>query len=235
MKWYRQLLHHDIWDYDVAAAPVLIDVKRNGQVIPALAQTTKYALMYILNRESGEPIFGIEERPVPQTTVPGEWTSPTQPFPVKPPPLSRNSFKKEDLSKVTPEHQAFCQNLWDSNELTDTVPFTPWKVGRNIVEFPGAQGGSNWWGAAFNPQLGLIIANVHNAGQWGHLEPANGGRGATDGTPLSYTKVPGPFNRFWDSSKRWSCAGRTVGRTGSGERQHGRHRVARDTRRFSGT
>ncbi len=206
MKWYRQLLHHDIWDYDLAAAPVLIDVRRNGQVIPALAQTTKFALMYILNRETGEPIFGIEERPVPQTTVPGEWTSPTQPFPVKPPPLSRNSFKKADLSTVTAEHKEFCQNLWDTNELTDTVPFTPWKAGLNILEFPGAQGGSNWWGAAFNPPLGLIIANVHNAGQWGHLEPsAGGGRGAAPGAPPSYSKVPGPFNRFWDTSKRWSC------------------------------
>jgi len=196
MKWYRQLVHHDIWDYDVAAAPVLIDVRRNGQVIPALAQTTKFALVYILNRETGEPIFGIEERPVPQTTVPGEWTSPTQPFPVKPPSLSRNSFKKADLATVTPEHAAFCKNLWETNELTDTVPFTPWKVGLNVLVFPGAQGGSNWWGAAFNPELGFLIANVHNAGQWGHLEPSGDG---------SYRKVPGPFNRFWDTSKRWSC------------------------------
>ena len=84
MKWYQQLVHHDIWDYDIAAAPVLIDVRRNGQVIPAVAQTDEDGLMFIFNRETGEPIFGVEERPVPQTTRPGEWTSPTQPFPVKP-------------------------------------------------------------------------------------------------------------------------------------------------------
>ena len=117
MKWYQQLVHHDIWDYDIAAAPVLIDVRRNGQVIPAVAQQTKMALMFIFNRETGEPIFGIEERPVPQTTAPGEWTSPTQPFPVKPPPLARNSLKQSELSKVTPEHQAFCEGLWDKYKL----------------------------------------------------------------------------------------------------------------------
>ena len=195
MKWYRQLVHHDIWDYDVSAAPVLIDVRRNGQVIPAVAQSTKMALLFIFNRETGEPIFGVEERPVPQTTVPGEWTSPTQPFPVKPEPPSKNTFKRSELSTVTPEHAAFCQNLWDSNKLTDAVPYAPWKVGENTLVFPGAQGGSNWWGAAFNKPLGLIIANVHNAGQWGHLEKSGDG----------YRKVPGPFSRFWNNDSRWSC------------------------------
>ena len=201
MKWFQQLIHHDIWDYDVSAAPVLVDVRQNGRVIPAIAQTTKTAMMFIFNRETGEPIFGMEERPVPQTTVPGEWTSPTQPFPIKPPPLARNSFTRADLAKVTPEHQAFCENLWDSNGLTDTVPFQPWKVGANTLVFPGAQGGSNWWGAAFNKSLGLIIANVHNAGQWGRLEPVRGANGEITG----YTKVPGPSNRFWNIEKEMSC------------------------------
>jgi quinoprotein glucose dehydrogenase len=83
MRWYQQLLHHDIWDYDVAAAPVLVEVRRNGRVIPAVAETTKFGLMFIFNRETGEPIFGMEERPVPQTTLPGEWTSATQPLPTQ--------------------------------------------------------------------------------------------------------------------------------------------------------
>jgi quinoprotein glucose dehydrogenase len=97
IKWYRQLVHHDIWDYDLAAAPVLIDVRQNGAVIPAVVQQTKMSLLFIFNRETGEPIFGIEERPVPQTTAPGEWTSPTQPFPVKPEPLTRNSITRAEL------------------------------------------------------------------------------------------------------------------------------------------
>jgi quinoprotein glucose dehydrogenase len=201
MKWYQQLIHHDIWDYDVAAAPVLVEVRQNGRLIPAVVQTTKTAMMFIFNRETGEPIFGIEERPVPQTTVPGEWTSPTQPFPIKPEPLSRNSFTRADLATVTPEHQAFCEDLWDSNGLSDTAPFQSWKVGENTLVFPGAQGGSNWWGVTYNRPLGLIIANVHDAGQWGRLEPILGPNGETTG----YRKVPGPFNRFWNTEKEWSC------------------------------
>ena len=201
LRWYQQLVHHDIWDYDLAAAPVLIDVRRNGQLIPAVAQSSKMALLFVFNRETGSPVFGVEERPVPQTTVPGEWTSPTQPFPVKPEPLSRNSFTKADLATVTPEHEAFCKNLWETNKLTDTVPYNPWKVGENILVFPGAQGGSNWWGAAFNRSLGLIIANVHNAGQWGRLQPGGGRGGATAG----FSKTPGPFTRFWNNANMWSC------------------------------
>jgi quinoprotein glucose dehydrogenase len=196
MKWFQQLVHHDIWDYDLAAAPVLIDVVRDGRVIPAVAQQTKMALMFIFNRDTGEPIFGVEERPVPQTTVPEEWTSPTQPFPIKPPPLAKNSFSRADLSTVTPEHKAYCENLWDSNGLTATVPYQPWEVGKNIVVFPGPQGGSNVWGSAFNKPLGLIIGNVNNLAMWGMLVKNETG---------GYTRTPGPYLRFWDNEKTWSC------------------------------
>ena len=92
LKWHQQLVHHDLWDYDVPAAPTLIDVKRNGKTTPAVAVMTKMALVFIFDRVTGEPIFGVEERPVPQSGVPGEKTWPTQPFPVKPAPLARNTF-----------------------------------------------------------------------------------------------------------------------------------------------
>ena len=170
MKWFQQLVHHDIWDYDIAAAPALIEVRRNGKVIPAVVQQTKMALLFIFNRETGEPIFGLEERPVPQTTAPGEWTSPTQPFPVKPAPLARNSMKQSELAKVTPQHAAYCQGLWEKYKLSDAVPYQPWQLGQDILVFPGAQGGGNWHGVAFNKPLGLIVTNVMTAGQWGHLE-----------------------------------------------------------------
>ena len=229
MKWFQQLVHHDIWDYDIAAAPALIEVRRNGQVIPAVAQQTKMALLFIFNRETGEPIFGIEERPVPQTTAPGEWTSPTQPFPVKPAPLARNSMKQSELAKVTPEHEAFCQGLWDKYKLSDAVPYQPWQVGQDILVFPGAQGGGNWHGVAFNKPLGLIVTNVMTAGQWGHLEAGGrggrGGRGAPPPdaparrTPAAAAargaapRAPPPLGkrtpeggRFWDPAKQWSCS-----------------------------
>ena len=185
MKWYQQLVHHDIWDYDIAAPPALIEVRRNGRVIPAVVQYSKMGLLFIFNRETGEPIFGMEERPVPQTTAPGEWTSATQPFPVKPPSLARNSIKQSELAKVTPEHAAFCNGLWEKYKLSDSVPYQPWQVGQDIVVFPGAQGGGNWQGVTFHRGLGLIITNVMNAGQWGHLEAGGRGRGRGRGAPAS--------------------------------------------------
>lgn len=217
MKWFRQLVHHDIWDYDIAAPPALIEVRRNGQVIPAVVQQTKMALLFVFNRETGEPIFGMEERPVPQTTAPGEWTSPTQPFPLKPPPLARNTLTRSELSRVTPEHQAFCEGLWAKYKLSDAVPYAPWQVGQDIVVFPGAQGGGNWHGVAFNAPLGLIIAPVMTAGQWGHLEPAGGGRGGRGGAapgegargrgvPSAMGKRTPEGQRFWEPTKRWSCS-----------------------------
>lgn len=228
IKWHRQLVHHDIWDYDLSAAPALIDVRRNGQVIPAVVQQTKMSLLFIFNRETGEPIFGMEERPVPQTTVAGEWTSPTQPFPVKPEPLTRNTMTRADISKVTPEHQAFCEALWDKYKLQPSVPYQPWQTGQDIVVYPGAQGGGNWHGVAFNRSLGLIITNVMTAGQWGQLvtgggrrgapaadggeagaeTPAGrgaGGRGAGPATQAMAKRTP-EGGRFWNPEKQWDCS-----------------------------
>jgi len=195
MKWFQQLVHHDIWDYDIAAAPTLIEVERGGETIPAVVQMNKMGLVFIFDRETGDPVFGMEERPVPQTDVAGEWTSPTQPFPIKPEPLVRNTMTRADLAKAPPGHKAFCERLWDEYELEASAPYQPWKLDKDIVVFPGAQGGSNWWGVAFNPELHLIIANVHTAGQWGHLEK----------TEFGVRKTTPEQRRFWNNEKMWSC------------------------------
>jgi glucose dehydrogenase len=186
-KWHQQLVHHDIWDFDLGAAPTLVDVVRDGKTIPAVAQITKMGLLFVFNRVTGEPMYGMEERPVPQSTVPGEKTSPTQPFPMKPPPLARNSMKKSELpTTISPEHTAYCAGLWEKYKLQDSVPYTPWQMGQDIVMYPGAIGGGNWNGVSFNKKLGLMITNVMNAGQWGHIEkadpdaPGRGGRGGDD-------------------------------------------------------
>jgi glucose dehydrogenase len=181
-KWHRQLVHHDIWDFDLGAAPTLFDAVKNGKTIPAVAQITKMGMLFMFDRVTGEPLFGIEERPVPQSTVPGEKTSPTQPFTLKPPPLARTSLKKSELpTTITPELTAYCAGLWEKYKLQDTVPYTPWRLEQDIVMFPGAVGGGNWQGVAFNKKLGLIITNVMNAGQWGHLEEVKPGEGRGGG------------------------------------------------------
>jgi quinoprotein glucose dehydrogenase len=107
---------------------------------------------------------------------------------------------RAELAKVTPDHEAFCLALWEKYNLQDSVPYQPWQVEQDIVVFPGAQGGSNWHGAAFNPSLGLIIANVMTAGQWGHLEPREGN------DPPSMGKSTPEQRRFWSNQKQWSCA-----------------------------
>lgn len=216
--WHQQLVHHDIWDNDLGAHPTLIDVTRDGKTVPAVAQITKMGLLFIFHRATGAPIFGMEERPVPQSTVPGEKTSPTQPFPLQPPPLARNSLKRSELpTNISPEHTAYCQGLWEKYGLQDSQPYTPWKVGQDVVVFPGAIGGGNWGGVAYNKKLSLVVTNVMNAGQWGHLEKVEAetaprpGRGGADGggPPRSrepYRKVTPEGGRFWDPKTQYSCA-----------------------------
>jgi len=227
LRWYRQLVHHDIWDYDLGAAPTLVDVVKNGRTIPAVAEITKMGLMFVLDRTTGEPVWGIEERRVPQTTAPGEKTAPTQPFPVKPPPLARNSMTKAELATITPEHEAYCKALWDKYKLQDSVPYQPWNDKQDIVLFPGAVGGGNWNGVTVNQPLGLMITNVMNAGQWGHLELGAGGRGRrgegrggaqpaagrgavthndeTAPPAQTWRKVTPEGRRFWDPKTMYSC------------------------------
>jgi quinoprotein glucose dehydrogenase len=180
LKWYQQLVHHDLWDFDSAAAPTLVAAGQRGARIPAVVHMGKMGLMFIFDRRNGKPIFGMEERPVPSSNVPGEKASPTQPFPIKPEPIARISMKKSELpTKITPELTAYCQGLWDKYKLQDALPFGAWKLNEDIVVYPGAIGGGNWNGTSYNPQLGLIFTNVTNAGQWGHVElrqPGAGGR-----------------------------------------------------------
>jgi quinoprotein glucose dehydrogenase len=196
---------------------------KNGRTIPAVAEITKMGLMFVLDRTTGEPVWGIEERPVPQTTAPGEKTAPTQPFPVKPPPLARNSMTKAELATITPEHEASCKALWDKYKLQDSAPYQPWNDKQDIVLFPGAVGGGNWNGVTVNQPLGLMITNVMNAGQWGHLELGTGGRGRRgegrgaqpaagrgaddEAAPPAQTwrKVTPEGRRFWDPKTMYSC------------------------------
>jgi glucose dehydrogenase len=171
LKWYRQLVHHDLWDFDSAAAPTLVEIKQKGKIIPAVVHMGKTGLMYIFDRRDGTPIFGMEERPVPQSNVPGEKSSPTQPFPLKPEPIARVSMTHEELPKnITESLTNYCEGLWQKYKLQDAKPFNAWLFNQDIVEFPGAVGGGNWNGVSYNPALGLVFTNVMNAGQWGHVQ-----------------------------------------------------------------
>jgi quinoprotein glucose dehydrogenase len=140
-RWHRQLVHHDLFDYDVAAPPALVDLMVKGQQVEALVEVTKQGLMFILDRRTGEPIFGIEERPVPSSTIPGELTSPTQPFPKKPVPLAKMGMKRSDISTITPEAYRYCNELWSRLGLQDVVPFTPPRLNGPNLFLPANVGG----------------------------------------------------------------------------------------------
>lgn len=202
LLWHQQLVHHDLWDFDPAAAPILFDAKLEGGVVPAVAQITKPGLLFAFNRVTGEPVYGMEERPVPQTTVPGEWTSPTQPFPLKPPPLSRVTFKEEDLYNLTPEHAAFCRALYERNQMKPVELYTPLPMEQNVLMFPSTLGGGGWGGLSWDPSLGLLFTNVNNLGQWGHMEKRAEGQ---PGTPYFRTSEYGSYARFWNVETKIPC------------------------------
>lgn len=161
--WHFQVVHHDIWDADMTGAPALIDVKQAGKTIPAVVAMNKVGMVFLLNRVTGKPIYGVEERPVPQSQVPLEQVSKTQPFPVKPPPLPRMTFSKADVATVTPELQAACSKMLEGMEVGG--PFLPVSYNHLRVQFPGNHGGVNWGGTSFDPQLGYLFANVNELGQ----------------------------------------------------------------------
>ena len=155
--WGRQLVHHDLWDYDVASQPMLVDLDRDGARVAAVVQLTKRGEVFVFNRESGEPLFPIQERPVPQDVVAGETPSPTQPFSTLPPLIPQGPVKPEDARGVTP---------WDRDKCREQIAalhsegmFTPPSL-QGTIERPGYAGGSNWGGGAWDPQRQLLIANV---------------------------------------------------------------------------
>jgi glucose dehydrogenase len=209
LLWYQQLVHHDLWDWDVPGAPTLFDIRRNGKTIPALAEFSKQGLLYIFDRTNGMPLFGMEERAVPQSTIPGEETSPTQPFPLKPPPLAPMSITKSDLADLTPEHAAYCQDLWEKNKMYNNGPFGVYGDDPNTmaVIFPGREGAGNWGGVAFDSHLGYLFATTaFNAGQIGRLiklDQPNPRGGPYD---KSFPNGPSPYqSRFWDPTNGWPC------------------------------
>jgi quinoprotein glucose dehydrogenase len=195
--WHFQLVHHDIWDADMQSPPMLFDVVRNGKTIPAVAAVNKMALLFILNRVTGEPIYKIEEKPVPQSVNPDERTAPTQPIPVEIPPLARQNMTEADIANITPEHNAFCKKFIADNKIKlEGGPYLPAGYKYPIVQFPGTIGGPNWGGMSFNPKLGYLFVNTMDLGQVEGLDlaparaaprgqqpvgapPAGGGRSAT--------------------------------------------------------
>jgi quinoprotein glucose dehydrogenase len=155
--WHFQTVHNDLWDFDVPAQPTLFPLEREGRRIPAVVQATKMGLLFTFDRESGEPLFPIEERPVPQGAEPGLVLSPTQPFPLRPPPLVRHELAVEEAFGFTPWDRGVCRRRLESVRWEGI--YTP-PSSRGTLMFPGNSGGSNWGGVAVDPERQLLVANV---------------------------------------------------------------------------
>ena len=159
--WHYQLVHHGIWDYDLPAAPVLADITVDGKKIKAVAQVTKQAFTFVFDRETGEPVWPIEERPVLQTKIPEEKTAPTQPFPTKPAPFDRQGVSEDDLIDFTPELKKEALEIGATYTLGPlfTPPTAVTETNKGTLNLPGSQGGANWQGAAFDPETGYLYVS----------------------------------------------------------------------------
>ena len=201
LVWYFQTVHHDTWDYDLQSAPVLIEVTKQGTKIPAVAVIGKAGLMFILDRRNGDPIFGVEERPVPASDVPGEESYPTQPFPLKPAPIGRHSFSPEEIAAVTAEQKKFCSDmLATEGGMKSGGPYTHYGTKLTVV-FPGTLGVTNWPGMSYSQDLGYLFLNTVDIADVGKVIKAE------DGADPAYELISpwGPYARFWNNDKFWPC------------------------------
>ena len=206
LRWFQQLVHHDLWDWDLPAAPTLIEVRRGGRRIPAVAQMTKMSTLFIFDRTTGQPMHGIEEMPVPQSDVPGEASWPTQPFPVKPPPLSRTTFDPaKDMYALTPEHAAYCRDLWDKHQMYTKGIFTPAGLQGTMVMFPSTLGGGNWSGLSYDPSAGIVFTNIMNLGQVARMEPRPD-KVAERGAYRRTSPWGNAYARFWNPATKMPCS-----------------------------
>jgi quinoprotein glucose dehydrogenase len=166
-NWHFQTVHHDLWDYDLPAPPNLVTVTRGGKKIDAVAQTTKTGFLFVLDRETGEPLFPIEERKVPASTIPGEEAWPTQPFPLKPLPYARQQMTKDDLTNFAPG--SYDSLLKKFNSMRYEGLFTPPDI-RGTLMLPGTRGGSNWGGGAFDPATGVLYVKSNDSPEIDHIQ-----------------------------------------------------------------
>lgn len=193
--WHQQLVHHDLWDYDPPAQPILADVPQGGRTVPVVVQLTKMGLVFVFNRETGEPVFGVDERQVPASDLQGEHSWPTQPFPRKPQPLSRyTALTRDELTTVTPESQAECAALFD--QARSVGMFTP--PSREVtLSFPGTMGGATWSGGAVDPSSSYLVVNTNEIGAISNMQPADAGAAL----PYRRGGPKGAYGRFWDSQE----------------------------------
>jgi quinoprotein glucose dehydrogenase len=206
--WYYQLIHHEMWDYDIPAAPILLDITVDGKKIKAVAQVNKSAFTFVFDRTNGKPVWPIDEKPTPQGNVPGEWYSPTQPFPSKPAAFDRQGVTEADLADYTPEIKA--EALKVASQYVMGPIYTPPIVkdtGGKIatIQLPGAGGGANWMGGSVDAETGWLYVPSTTSPYFSALAPGAGksemqyvvaGGGTGNNTVMGLPLIKGPYGRI---------------------------------------
>jgi quinoprotein glucose dehydrogenase len=205
--WHYQLIHHEMWDYDIPAAPILLDITVNGKKIKALAQVNKTAYTFVFDRTNGQPVWPIEERPAPKGSAPDEWYSPTQPYPTKPAAFDRQGVTEADLADYTPEIKAAALKAASQYVLGPiyTPPIVKDTGGKlATIQLPGAGGGANWMGASVDAETGILyvpsvtdpyLSSLQPGGTRSEMEYIAGG-GLGGPTVMGLPLIKGPYGRI---------------------------------------
>ena len=189
--WHFQTIHHDVWDWDLPAQPNVVTLRREGKDVPAVLQISKTGFLFVLHRLTGKPLFEVEERPVPPSDMPGEESWPTQPFPVKPPPVARQSMTRDELTDVTPECRKECLEM-TKDAVVEGPLFRP--IGTKLtVMFPGTNGGPNWGGGSFDSETDTYYVNSMDVAAFMRMVER------PEESKVPWRPRGTKYGRFWDS------------------------------------
>jgi glucose dehydrogenase len=196
LKWYRQITHRDIWDWDLPTPPVLFDFEKDGRRIPAVFIVGKHGLMFVFDRFTGEALNGFEERPTPQPDPPSDEVWPTQPFPHAPGQLARAGMTREEIPDLVPGMREYCTEFWDKNRIVSVPLYAPRVSSRHgVLSYPSTTGGPNWGGGAFHPELGFYFINVQNIPTFRAAVAPGSSLLAQSLDPQAWARPPGPRQR----------------------------------------
>lgn len=195
LKWFKQITHKDLWDWDQPTPPVLVNfTAADGKSVPAVAMTGKQSLLFVFDRLTGQLLHDAPETPTPRSDDPADHAWPTQPIPVRPGPLARTTMTRDEIPNLTPEQYAYCTSFWDQNKITVTGLYGRPSLTTGTLSFPSTLGGPNWGGPSYSPQSGLFIVNVQNMGQYRAAGPAGVGFAPRprSATPAPVAGAPAP-------------------------------------------
>lgn len=212
LKWFKQITHKDLWDWDMPTPAVLVNFRTADGVVPGVALTGKQSLLFVFDRLTGKPLHEVEERPTPRSDDPADMAWPTQPFPVRPGPLARTTMTRDEIPNITPEQHAYCTSVWDTNRIEVTGLYGRPSLDHATLSFPSTLGGPNWGGPSYNPNSDVFVVNIQNMGQYRAAGPAGSGffGGGPRPRPAATPSTPGAAPAITQSGFNYRIDANTV-------------------------